>query len=498
MSTQSDNPIVQHWGEYEHKPRRRLPSPPRAVKVLIATVLLAAIAGGIWLAVRPSPWRSGFSSCTYGGYVSAWCATVAVPADPSRPAGPTLDLHVAVLPATTHPSQGAFFYLEGGPGGAATEAAVEVNYLFAEVGRDRDIVMVDQRGMGRSTPLTCPGTGVRADDATAVSVYVRRCFARLRGNPRLDSTAAAAADLDAVRRKLGYGRIDLYGGSYGATLAQAYLSRYPGSVRSVVLDSGSLPGVRLYDESAKNAEQALDRLLVRCARDATCHSAYPHVRQELAEVLKRRPVRIAVPQGSFDLSADDIAWTVNALSQLSNGAATLPYAIHAAYRGDYVPLAEAFGTDVGRNLDDRDRLAAVWVILCSEPWAQFSPAATARAGRGSYLLDAAVARAEVFHRACAGVPPELDVAGATASTFPRTPVLMLAGGADPLDPVANLAGWRRRYPAGMVVVVPDAAHGTVGFPCIQQLVATFVGRGNTRGLPTACARRITPPPFQTG
>jgi pimeloyl-ACP methyl ester carboxylesterase len=465
------------------------------VKALIALLLVAAVAGGVWLAVRPHPWRAGFSSCTYGGYVSGWCGTIAVPADPRRPQGRTIDLHIAVLPATTRPSAGAFFYLEGGPGGAATQAAVQVNDLFARVGRYRDIVMVDQRGMGLSTPLACPHRPVRADDAAAVTTYLRRCFAHLSGDPKLDSTAGAAADLEAVRRTLGYGRIDLYGASYGATLAQAYLRRYPRSVRSVVLDSGSLPSVRIYDASARNAQRALDAVLARCAGDRSCRHAYPNTARELTALLTRRAVHISVPEGSFTLRPDDVAWTVDALSQLSNGASTIPYVVHAAYRGDYVPLAEAFGEDVGRNLDAHSRLAPVWVILCSEPWAQFSPTATAR---GSYLAAAARDRAELLGRACGVVPREVALPAGQAASFRGTPVLMLAGGTDPLDPAANLAGWRRLYPDGRVVPVPAAGHGTVGFACVQRLVAKFVARANARSLDAACARRITPPPFQTG
>src|SRR5262249_46250889 len=162
----------------------------------------------------------------------------------------------------------------------------------------------------------------------------------------------------------------------------------------------------------------------------------------------------------FVLRPDDVAWTVETLSQLVNGAATIPYVVHSAYRGDYVPLAEAFGDDVGRNLDARSQLAAVWVILCSERWAQ--PAS----GGSGYLAAAARNRAPLLGRACSVVPRE--VAAPSPAHLVRAPVLMLAGADDPLDPVANLTGWRRLYPNGRVVVVPNAGHGTIGFACVQR------------------------------
>lgn len=466
--------------------------------LVLAAAVVAGLGAATWLAVRPHPWRAHFVSCTYGGYVMAWCTNVAVPEDPSKPAGPSIELHVAVLPSTTRPAAGALFYLEGGPGGAATQSAIEVNELFARVSRYRDVVMVDQRGTGGSTPVRCPAAKVSAQNATAVTGYLRRCFAALHGEARLDTTSVAASDLETVRRKLGYGKIDLYGGSYGATLAQAYLRRYPGSVRSVVLDGGSLPNVRIYDVSARNAERALDEQLTRCARERACHRDYPHPRRELAVLLARSPRRVTIESGTFELAPDDVAWTVEELSQSPSGATQIPYAVNAAVHDDYVPLTRAYASEVGPYLDSPSRLAMYWVILCSEPWSGFDAAATAQAGAGSYLVGAAVARARLFERACRVVPKgRVPLASGSVATT-SVPALLLAGGADPLDPVANLRGWRRAFPNGRLIVVPGGGHGSIDNGCIQTLVARFVAAGTARGLDTSCARRIALPPFETG
>ena len=141
-----------------------------------------------------------------------------MPVDATRPKGVD-PLHVAVIPATRQPARGALFYLEGGPGGAATAAAVSVDEVFAKVSEFRDIVLVDQRGTGgsqalaarrstcgRPTPAPSPRTCAAASPGSAAGARFL--------------TAAAAAELEHVRRALGYGRIDVYGSSYGATLAQ--------------------------------------------------------------------------------------------------------------------------------------------------------------------------------------------------------------------------------------------------------------------------------------
>ena len=499
MSVGSDSPLVRDWGKYRRPPRRGL---PRWMWLSAAVSAVVAVGLVVWLSMRSERWRppSGspqFDSCTYGGYVDGWCGHVRVASDPSKPQGRKIVLRVTVLPATRQPPAGALFYLEGGPGVPATASAVSVNAFFARVGRTRDLVMVDQRGTGGSSRLACPDRHVQAADAEAVTGYLRACFARLDTDPRVYTTSVAAEDLETVRRALGYGKIDLYGGSYGATLAQAYLHQHPRSLRSVVLDSGSLPAVRIYDLSARNAERALDVQLARCAAVRNCARAYPHPRRQLDELLARPPRPVTSVTGKVLLRSNDIAWTVHELSETAEGAAIIPSAIDAAVHGDYTTLASAYGPN-GSNLDSRARLISYWVILCSEPWAAFDPATTARVGTGSYFAPAAVARAQFFRRACRVVPKGFVPPAADALRVGRVPTLLLAGSADPLDPVANLRGWRRLFPYGRLIVIVGAGHGTIEYPCIQRLIASFIERGNATRLNSACVRHVSLPPFLIG
>jgi pimeloyl-ACP methyl ester carboxylesterase len=501
MSDGSDNPLLRRWGEDRRPPRRSL---PRWIWSLLAVFTVAALVVVFWLFGRSEPWRSPsgqphFASCTYGGHVNGWCGHLRVAEDPRKPHGPMISLRIAVLPATKRPAAGAMFYLEGGPGGAATAAAIRVNTFFAQVQRNRDLVMVDQRGTGGSRPLACPNGYMRGTDAKAVTGYLQRCLARLDADPRLYTTSVAADDLEIVRRTLGYGKLDLFGGSYGATLAQAYVSRYPESVRSVVLDGASLPDVRIYDVSARNAERALEAQFARCASSPACARAYPHPRRHLDQLLARPPRLVALPTGKVLLRPDDIAWTVDWLSETAEDAATIPFAVNAAAHGDYTTLAMTYADRLGgSNLEALARLVPFWTIICSEPWADLDPAATARAGTGSYLAQAAVARARLFRRACPVVPKGRVPTGAGRPRVVRVPTLLLAGGADPLDPTTNLRGWRRLFPRGHLIVVPGAGHGTLEYDCVQKLIARFVARGSATGLNASCVRHVSLPPFITG
>jgi len=256
----------------------------------------------------------------------------------------------------------------------------------------------------------------------------------------------------------------------------------------MVLDSGSLPDVRIYDLSARNAEHALEAQLARCV--GACARAYPHPRRQLGELLARKPRLV----GKVLLRPDDIAWTIDWLTETAEDAAIIPSTVNAATHGDYTTLAETFATRLGgSNLEPIARLVPFWAILCSEPWAAFDPAETARAGKGSYLVHAAVARARLFRRACRVV--HKDPPGADTSGEVRAPTLLLAGGADPLDPTANLRGWRSRLPHGRLIVVPGAGHGTIEYACVQKLVARFIESGDANRLDASCVRHLSLPPF---
>ena len=501
MGDGTDDPLLHRWGEHRRRPRRR---PPRRVWLILSVFAVVAVGAAVWHATRSHAWAppSGaphFSSCTDGGRIDALCSRVRVPEDPLDPHGRTISLRILVLPATRRPASGALFYLEGGPGGAATASALRVNDFFARVQRERDLVLVDQRGTGGSARLACPSGYVHGTDSRAVTAYLGACLAHPDADPRLYTTSVAARDLEAVRRTLGYGAIDLYGGSYGATLAQAYMREYPASVRSAVLDSASLPTVRIYDVSARNAERALDVQLARCAAAPACARAYPRTRHQLGELLVRAPRVVGLPGAKVLLRPDDVAWTVDWLSETAEGADVIPFAVNAAAHGDYSTLAGTYAHQLGgSNLEPLARLVPFWAILCSEPWAAFDPAATARAGRGSYLAAAAVARARLFRSACAVVPRGRVPADAGAARVVRAPTLLLSGSADPLDPPANLRGWRRVFPNGRLIVVPGAGHGTIEYACVQSLIARFVARADATGIDASCVRHVPLPQFMTG
>jgi pimeloyl-ACP methyl ester carboxylesterase len=486
--------------------QRRRASLARARRVawlwggLAAALVLCVVAVGIGAVVNRSvvPFHRGsvqFASCRIRS-VAAQCGRIAVPEDPQRPDGHQISLRIAVLPATRQPSAGALFYLAGGPGGAASTEVPVVDQLLGGVASTRDIVLVDQRGTGGSHRLSCPPTGIRAGQVAAVAAYVRRCFVRLGSEVRFYTTAAAMDDLEAVRRALGYDRIDIYGSSYGATAAQIYLRLHPHAVRTLILDSGSLLTVPIYERLAVNAERALRAQLARCSAELACRRAFPSIRSELATLLGRKARRARAFRRTVTIDADAVASTVHALSLEAGGVPLIPEVVHRAARGDYAPLAQEYVDRVGPVLDARARLVMSFEILCSESWARFDAGSVLRSSAGSYLHSVAESRARLFARACGSVPKGLVPAGSLPAPT-NVPVLILAGSADPQDPPANMRGWRTFFPSGRLVVVRGATHGVLTAGCVAVVAAQFVDLGTARGLDTSCVRRIEQPRFET-
>jgi len=246
----------------------------------------------------------------YGlGSVQARCGRLAVAEDPDSPRGRTIELAVAVVPAVSARARAEpLFLLAGGPGQGAQDAFVGALGAFSAVRRERDIVLLDQRGTGGSNRLTCafPEEGPESDaPPDELRRLASECLATLPGDPRFYTTSVAVRDLDAVRAALGYSRINLYGGSYGSRVAQHYLRRYPDRVRSVILDGVVNPALALGASMALDAEAALRAAWPAAPRrpaapsatrtsersSTPCGRASPQRRSRCASPTRSRPSR---------------------------------------------------------------------------------------------------------------------------------------------------------------------------------------------------------------
>jgi pimeloyl-ACP methyl ester carboxylesterase len=387
-------------------------------------------------------------------------------------------------------------YITGGPGGSAIrDASGFASSVFAELSARRDLVLLDQRGTGGSNELVCPAPrkGTDLSRPAVLRAYIASCLAGLDADPRQYTTVPAMDDLADVVRALGYPEVNVYGGSYGATAAQYLLAQHPDLVRTAILDGGTLLDVPIFELWGRNGQRAMQAILGRCATTKACARAYPRARREVFEVvarLRRKPVRV----DGATIDAATAARTFQWLSRSPAGAARIPWVAHRARAGDWLPLELA--------LDDSSQGGATrqvmfWSIVCNEPWARWDPARTARSSRGTYLAESTAADARSAAAVCAAWPKIAQPQWSRERVRSDRPVLVVVGGSDPQDPLANVAGAARELPNSSTVVVPGGGHGSVQLGCMPKIATQFVERGTAAGIDTSCVARYRPPPFVT-
>src|SRR4051812_4052157 len=191
----------------------------------------------------------------------AECGTLTVAENPDAPNGRKIDLFVARVPAISmKKAPDPLFLIAGGPGTSAVDLYTSSAGPFDRVRRDRDIILVDQRGTGRSHRLDCnygDANIFERIDEVEVGAENVKCRDELskKADLRMYTTSVAVRDLEQARRALGYDRINLYGNSYGTRVAQHYARRFPQSTRSVILDGVINPEVVLGPAIAIDAER---------------------------------------------------------------------------------------------------------------------------------------------------------------------------------------------------------------------------------------------------
>ena len=235
------------------------------------------------------------STCKLPGVTrAAKCGAVEVPENWDKPTGRKLSLAVAVIPAEVPGSHNdPVVPLMGGPGEEAISSAEYFIKQWAPLLRDRDLVLIDQRGTGKSGALRCKLFDPKNPTASLRDLYpvarLERCAKEL--SSRADLTQYTyphfAHDLEHVRRTLGYGPFNLESGSYGTRMAQVYLRAYPQSVRTIYFGSVVPLDVITTLTMAKSAEGARNQMFDACAADAACNAAFPDLRKEFSDVAQQ-------------------------------------------------------------------------------------------------------------------------------------------------------------------------------------------------------------------
>ena len=445
------------------------------------------------------------ASETGRGAFSAHCAWYDVAENRDMPNGKHIRIHIAVVPALR--KQGApdpVFIVSGGPGQAASDFYLSSRAAFERLRRERDIVVVDQRGTGKSNRLDCELPDELETirfDKQQLQKYERDCLTKLPGDPRYYTTSVAVRDLDEIRTVLGYRRINLYGISYGTRVVQHFMRRYPDTVRTAVLDGIVPVQTILGPEIAPAAQTSLDAILGRCASTPDCRTAFPTVASEFSKLHARLisdtiPITIADPRTAssdrIEFSAAHLGIAVRLMSYQDDTAALLPFLIHEASEGRPQAMA-AQALMVSRRIGDQVANGMNNAVVCTEDVPFFTPQALAdpaipRSYLGRDFVEALRATCEVW-------PKGVIDSDFHAPLVSEIPVLLMSGQNDPVTPAQfgeqALKGFRR----GKHIVFPGQGHGQINSLCGVSLMDRFIQSGSAENLNADCVSRVLPAPF---
>jgi pimeloyl-ACP methyl ester carboxylesterase len=438
------------------------------------------------------------------GAISAQCGWFEVAEDRETPNSKHIRVHVAVVRALRkRPLPDAVFLVSGGPGQAASDFYLSSYQTFEMLRRDRDIVVVDQRGTGMSQRLDCnlpDDLDAARFDRELLQRSTRECLNKLPGDPRFYSTSVAVRDLEEIRAALGYAQINLYGISYGTRVVQHYLRHYPKQVRAAVLDGVVPVETILGPEIGPAAQRSFDAILARCANEAACHKAFPNITDEFRALLAqptRGPMtitiadpRTAIPS-TMKFTEAHLSVAVRILSYSDITASLLPFLIHEAAHNRPQALA-AQALMVAQSIGDQVANGMHNAVVCTEDVPFFNSAMLDNpAIKDSYLGRVMT---DSLQASCAVWPQGVLDADFHAPLSSNVPTLLLSGENDPVTPASFGEQALKAYSRGKHLVFAGQGHGQLNSACGARLIRAFIETLSVASLED-CVPRVLPMPF---
>jgi len=437
--------------------------------------------------------------------ITARCGTLERHEDPSDKNSPLLYLSVAVVPALSlEPEPDAFVPIAGGPGQSTIEFYSLLSHAFEQIRRTRDIVLLDQRGTGNSARMECDiGDEIVEGQLTPEQTIaaVEECLEALPYRPEFFTTSVAVGDLEALRIALGIPRLNLYGVSYGSRVAQHFVRRYPGSVRTVILDGVVPPQLALGAGIAIEAQKALERIFARCAQDAVCDARFPELVDAFAELEERLvasevSVDLANPltgvRQTLPFGAAELAGAIRLMSYNPHTVALIPLLIHEAVVGNYAPIASQFLMAMAR-MSDSLAIGMHNAVVCTEDAPFYDTENVSREALESTYIGPM--QVEALEAICSVWPAGVLDPEFKAPLATDTPVLLLSGDADPVTPphFAELAAvdlGNARHLTGR-----NQGHGQAATACMPEVMGRFVEAASVADLDADCLLRQFAMPF---
>jgi pimeloyl-ACP methyl ester carboxylesterase len=484
--------------------------------------MLARVVGSATLLLALAvPAQAGAAPATRpcAGDPAVRCGSIQVPLLRGAPdgGGRKLRVHFRVFPRTdrSRPALEPLVAAEGGPGYGSIDSADSYLFMMGGLRRRHDMIVMDNRGTGRSGAINCPR--LQAGKGT-YSREVGRCARRLGRAANAYGTGAAADDLAAILDRLRIRRpVNVYGDSYGTYFAQAFAVRHPERVRAVVLDAAF--GVEGFDPWIREQSKGL-----RLAWPELCERTVGCTEDPLAELgrwaveLERRPL-VGIGRDA-DGGRHRIRLDGSALAQVASDASfyytiyrDLLAALRAYDRGDRAPLLRLAAEDLpftGGGPVRSYSEGAYAAVACHDYPTLWDRSASIPERRRQYAAARSALAPDTYApfandvwlrslyinqyvTGCIEWPAERrpDPPVPPGAGYPSVPVLVLDGDLDVVTPLGDSAQAASLFPNSTFVIVRNVGHVTAlaDYPgCAAGMVRRFL-RTLSPG-DTSCAERV--------
>ena len=432
------------------------------------------------------------------------CGTLKVPENYQQVDGEQIGINFVVVPAIDNSKDKTpLMFLAGGPGQAAAELAAGLRRVFIEVHKTHDIILVDQRGTGKSHPLECPD--IEQQDVYQITPEefseqdVKDCIAQFSGDLSQYNSENAIRDFDAVRAALGHKQLNLYGGSYGTRAGLVYMRMFPDSIRSIVLDSvGPIEvPIGLFGQSSA---QSFQLLIKHCQEDVACNAAYPKLEDEF-QALKTRldkgavTVSISHPRlgikTPFVISKSKFIGTIFQQLYSVSTRSLVPLIIHQAYLENYAPLAGIIATTEGGL---GIYVGLLFNITCNEDFPRISSTMFEQDSDNNFGGDDSQ---QGFIKVCPLWPQYRPSDDFYQPVTANIPTLILSGELDPVTPPSNGEYPAKTLPNSHHVIVKNASHTVAMSTCASDMINEFLTSLDPKGLDESCLEDVPAESFMS-
>lgn len=433
----------------------------------------------------------------------------------SIPGANNLQIQVVILKARSEsPYPDPILYLEGGPGDSVI---FEIDsWVDSPLRNNRDIILVDQRGVGYSMIDDVGNCDAFEDDYESLESVNRRCIAFIENSMLVSnlSTVSSAMDMQNLMEVLvgynGYTNYNVLGSSYGTRLALVIMRDHPLLIRSVILDSVYPLEVEAYETQPLHIQTALNLLYTSCQADTACNAAFPNLQQTvlaLGEQLDDNPLE---DEDGYDIDGASLGEIIYESLNDTSIIPVLPAIIYWLAAGDYDRAMQLFedgapDSAVNRDVFDSysDAEVEVWeaaydsyaeaegvfmAIECQEEL-YFSDILQTRRIINENAINPSIAAnhlddSEFMFNSCpfwqTSPPPQ----SANESVDSDIPTLIVSGEFDPNTPPVWAAQTHANLANSQLVIFPAHGHGiTDEHPCIDDIYQQFLT--NPTQTPTA-------------